>query len=258
MTDEEYRNIQALSASGMHALSRSPAHYHQWVTSYHEATPAMELGTSTHMAILEPVKFFDTYIPNECEQDAAPHIKAAETKRLKKQHPNHIILPSASFIAVTGMRERVLEHPFVASLMEGSENEKVITWVDSTSGANCKGRLDIFKNGIIADIKTTYDARLFQYTIEKYHLHRQAAFYLDGAEAKEFYWIVVEKQSPYGVIVYKASNALLQSGSNSYSPLAIKYKECCDTGMWPGYDTDIVELDNNNESMNTEYDECPF
>ncbi|MGL4648256.1 MAG: hypothetical protein ACRC1H_02510, partial [Caldilineaceae bacterium] len=49
---DEYLAIDALSASGLKLLSRSPWHYANRVET--AATPAMLRGTLAHAAVLEP------------------------------------------------------------------------------------------------------------------------------------------------------------------------------------------------------------
>jgi hypothetical protein len=49
----------------------------------------------------------------------------------------------------------------------------------------------------------------------------QAAYYVDVAQAidgkkRDFYWVAVEKDAPFAVAVYKASDAMMEYGRTQY------------------------------------------
>lgn len=59
----EYHGGPGISKSGLDLVHRSPMHYQAVVTAAndHTPTPAQEIGTAVHMAILEPEEFAKTY-----------------------------------------------------------------------------------------------------------------------------------------------------------------------------------------------------
>lgn len=59
----EYHGGPGISKSGLDLVHRSPMHYHAVVTAANDRTPtpAQEIGTAVHMAILEPEEFAKTY-----------------------------------------------------------------------------------------------------------------------------------------------------------------------------------------------------
>src|ERR1700743_2010135 len=56
---EDYDNIDALNASRMSLLLKSPRHFQM---NIHKETDAMKLGTAIHMAYLEPMLFKQRYV----------------------------------------------------------------------------------------------------------------------------------------------------------------------------------------------------
>ena len=50
-----------LSTSALKAFAKSPNHYIEYVNGERKATPAMELGSAIHCAILEPDEWHDRY-----------------------------------------------------------------------------------------------------------------------------------------------------------------------------------------------------
>lgn len=59
----EYHGGPGISKSGLDLVHRSPMHYNAVVTAANDRTPtpAQEIGTAVHMAILEPEEFAKTY-----------------------------------------------------------------------------------------------------------------------------------------------------------------------------------------------------
>lgn len=59
----EYHGGPGISKSGLDLVHRSPMHYNSVVTAANDRTPtpAQEIGTAVHMAILEPEEFAKTY-----------------------------------------------------------------------------------------------------------------------------------------------------------------------------------------------------
>lgn len=59
----EYHGGPGISKSGLDLVHRSPLHYNAVVTAANDRTPtpAQEIGTAVHMAILEPEEFAKTY-----------------------------------------------------------------------------------------------------------------------------------------------------------------------------------------------------
>lgn len=61
MTNAEYHALQAIGHSSIVKAMRSPAHLREALDNPKQPTPAMELGTAIHTAILEPKIFREEY-----------------------------------------------------------------------------------------------------------------------------------------------------------------------------------------------------
>jgi exodeoxyribonuclease VIII len=59
----------------------------------------------------------------------------------------------------------------------------------------------------------------------------------------DFYFIAVEKEPPYGVAVYKATEPLLRYGQVVYKNLLNTYKNCKASGSWHCYSAEVIDLD---------------
>ena len=214
-----YSDKEYVSNSMLNLLNKSPQTLAQFIEYGGETTPAMHFGKAFHMSILEPEKF-----------SSEVAIYDGKTKRGKAwdefslENEDKTIITAVEFECIKGMEDRITST--VPHLLDGLK-EVVSVW--ETGGIKCKGKVDI-QNPItntIIDIKTTGDKSLssFRNSCYKYGYHRQAAFYLDGFQAKEFIFVVIEKKSPYNVGIYIASDEFINHGREQYNELLIKYKE---------------------------------
>jgi hypothetical protein len=97
---------------------------------------------------------------------------------------------------------------------------------------SCKAKLDIlnYDKLFIADLKTTKNCNDIDKTIANFDYHRQAKFYqiamkqLTGLDF-DFYFIFVEKESPFGVRVVKLDSQYLATAESEIDYLLNVYKE---------------------------------
>jgi hypothetical protein len=64
--------------------------------------------------------------------------------------------------------------------------------------------------------------------------------HLDGI-LRDFYFVVVENQPPFGVKLWKVSDESLFEGELQWKAAIETYKKCLDEGLWPGYNNDLIE-----------------
>jgi hypothetical protein len=112
------------------------------------------------------------------------------------------------------MIESVIAHRIADDLIKTGEWQKTFVWTDDETGLKCKCRPDIVhcKAGIIVDIKTTDSARPddFKRQCASLEYPLQAIMQIEGAiksgamaEVDEYYWLVVEKKSPFSSQLYR-------------------------------------------------------
>lgn len=116
----------------------------------------------------------------------------------------------------------------------------------------CKVRLDWY-TGLkeVVDLKSCLDAsyEAFSKAIANLKYHWQAWFYLKGittvkeVEHTKFIFIAVEKDPPYGVAVYEATEAMLKKAQTQIEPLLDVYAQCLKTDVWPGYRDELQQID---------------
>jgi len=105
----------------------------------------------------------------------------------------------------------------------------------------------------VADLKTveSLDAdafRNFERACFNFGYHRQAGFYLPliteilGGPVFDFYFIAVEKCEPYGVAVYRLSDAATARGHDETITDLIRLQSCIKSQQWPNLPNDLREI----------------
>lgn len=241
---DAYRNLDAISASGLNWFKRSPAHYKAALEADRKQTPALLFGEAQHCLLLQPELFESTYtVLGEGERR-----KGGDTRKTLRFN---------EYEQLKAIQQAFVSHPYAQHFIEFSTRELSIVWEDRSSNADirflCKGRMDalVSINGVtsIVDLKTTTDARpaAFERSIYKYGYHRQGAFYLRGARAlglepKHFVIIAIEKQEPFGIGIFRLMDEAVDVGMKDMESLLALYAMCKSTNNWPSYDPDVVDI----------------
>lgn len=271
VTNEQYHaDTSAISSSGLKLLRHSPKHFWaQYLDPDREqkkSTDAMEFGTLVHAMVLEPETVESEFATMPNGIDKRTKAGKAFWDELSKKNEGKTVVAQNDFELAQKVAKSVLEHP-VSSLIyrkfgipeftlqwkeEVQINENESVFVD------CKARLDWaiapqhdFQNGLVLDLKTTKDASESDFTKSAYNLgyHIQAAWYSRamfmayGVEnTTPFIFIAAEKESPFGVMAYKASQDFMTAGWAECKRLLKVYAKCLTENKWPCYPTTIQEI----------------
>lgn len=239
-----YDAIEALNWSRLKLIERSPAHFK---LGYGDDSAAFGLGTAVHMAILEPERFAKEYEVTSIRRDGrTAKWQEAETDAVRR---GVTLMIKSEWDKTIAMRDSVRGNKRADALLSGGQPEVALTW--NLGPFACKGRLDYRKPGAVIDLKSTQSAspKAFGYSVRKYGYLGQAAWYRDGeflnsGEEKEFFFVAVESAPPYLVTVFRATDAQLAEGRNTYQDLLVKLDHCQRTGFWGGYsELDQVDLE---------------
>lgn len=147
--------------------------------------------------------------------------------------------------------DAVMDHPIAGPIFSEGDPERSIYWTDEETGVNCRGRLDWLRTNAIVDLKTTTEGgartETFTRNVISYGYDMQADWYQDGYEQAggqnlPYLWVVVEKVRPYVVSVFQASAESLARGRERNREARQRYRDCIESGVWPGYTTDIEPI----------------
>lgn len=264
---DEYHSGPGISNSGLGLLGRSPLHY--WAKYRDpnrepvEPTPAMQIGTAVHCAVLEPDRFRQEFVTIPADAPKKPTSVQLNAKNpsdatiaailwweeFEERNKGATILSADDFAKCQRISESVQRHNAAEILFAEGDAEVSIFWEDEETGVLCKIRPDWLMRTAIFDLKTTEDAsaQAFQRSVLNYGYFRQAAFYLDGAQAAglevdAFIFGAVEKSAPFASAFYFADEAMLEIGRSDYRRLLRIYAECLETDRWPGYPEHLTPI----------------
>ena len=249
ITDDQYFNCynSYLSSTDMRRLLRSPAHYKNPTIL---ETPALAFGSLVHAFVLEPHSAEARYRPRaEVDGRTKEGKQVREWEAALSASQGIKFVSRSDYDAAISISSSVRSHLGATELLSNGFAE-VAGLISDFNGVNVRIKPDFRTSTAIVDLKTTQDARsdAFTRSILNYGYDVQAALYVDVAAAidgmkRDFYWIAVEKDAPYAVAVYKASDEMLQRGREQYTRAIDLYKECAALDLWPAYSQQVQTLD---------------
>ncbi|MBP3044860.1 PD-(D/E)XK nuclease-like domain-containing protein [Arthrobacter jiangjiafuii] len=235
ISNRDYHADPALGSTSLKTLAlKTPAHY-QHDKAHPKSSDAFTLGTAAHSLILEG----DT--SNIVIVDAANWLtKAAKEAKAEALAVGKQPLLTKEMAQIEAMRDSVMLHEVAGLHFIGHKAEQSIFWEED--GLMLKCRPDAWKPGTIVDLKTTVDAspNSFSKTAFDFGYFMSAAHYIDGVKAAtgedvKFVFVNVEKTAPYLVSVVELDDYTLDCGRQMLDRAKRIYRECTETGKWPGY-----------------------
>lgn len=261
MTDTEYHGTFAASSSTLKTiLNQTPAHFYAKYLDpdreQDEPTPAMKFGSAWHMALFEPEKYKLEYVTAPEGIDR----RSKEGKALFAEYEaqGKKILTADDGASIDRMITAAMKHPIIGKTLAHKLGKAEQSFFQPSETLNKKARMDFIipptasHPGYIVDGKTCTDAsrEAFGKTCFDLGYLMQAAFYIDmfmaefgTTEPPVFAWFAQEKTSPYCTAVYRATTAQIEFGRNQYEEALETLKECYLANSWPGYDTQISDLE---------------
>jgi hypothetical protein len=249
MPADQYHAHSSVGHSGLVRIIRSPAHYREYVTNPPSPTPAMQLGTAFHVALLEPDRLGETFVVAPKFDRRTKEGKAA-AEAWEAENAGKTALTAEQMADIEQMVASVKQHAGASMLLGCGLAEMSAFWIDQETGIECKCRPDWLVTvedrqdwvTAIVDVKSCVDASAegFSRAIATLGYDVQAAFYTDGIKALTgrtipFYFIAVEKDAPYAVAAYKASDEVIEVGRSKYRAALQLLKWCKDNDKWPAY-----------------------
>lgn len=243
VSNARYHADPALGSTSLKTLAtKTPAHY-QHDRTHPKFSDAFTLGTAAHSLILEDdtsgieIVFADNWLSKAAKEAKSAALAAGKQPLLSKE-----------MVQVQAMQYAVMNHPQARDLFTGHLAEQSVFWDED--GLMLKCRPDAWKPGVLVDLKTARDANPNEFgkTAHEYGYHQSAAHYIDGVKAATgeelpFHFVLVEKTEPYLVSVVELDVEAINIGRQLNERAKRIYRECQETGNWPGYTTsELVSL----------------
>jgi len=266
-----YRSWEALSSTTARKINnRTPKHARNDELDSKEPTEALAMGNAVHTYLLERDEMDSRYVvAGKCEATTKAGMSCAKTGRVlcggkwycathakgRQQdiQPRAILSPD-QMSRVKAMAKAVGEHKQARLLMKKIDRyELSMIGTDKDTGCKLKCRLDALATTgdftFAIDIKTTEDAgEAFSKSVATYGYHQQAAHYIHTAAAAgipldAMVFIAVEKKPPHDVVVRQVPDWLVEIGWNDLLSARMKYAECIESNIWPGFSDEVIYMD---------------
>lgn len=237
ISNAEYHRDPRLGSTSLKTLAtKTPAHY-QHDLKNPKTSDAFTLGTAAHSLILEGDTSAFVIV------DAANWLtKDAKTAKADALASGKVPLLTKEYQQIQDMCDSVMSHEGARPLFFGHKAEQSVFWDED--GLPLKCRPDAWKTGLLIDLKTTINAdpNEFGKTAHNFGYHQSAAHYIDGVKAVTgeelpFKFVLVEKTAPYLVSVVELDWEAIDIGRQLNDRAKRIYRECVESGNWPGYPT---------------------
>lgn len=259
LPDEQYHSRPELSSTGARLLlpeyKGSPRKF-QWDKTHKRTSRAFDVGHAAHAKVLGVGAGIVIYPDEHLTPSGNVSTKAA-TKEWEADVRASGLTPVSPLeaSAVDAMAEAVLAHPTAAPILEVAVHREVSVIAD-VDGVPSRARFDALsdetRNGVYGvDLKTGDDATKsgFEKSVAKWGYDVQECHYEDVYEASQgrpidqFIFLVVEKSGPHEVGVFQLPDVWREMGRVKAAEARRIYRECMQSGEWPGYDTALQFLD---------------
>jgi hypothetical protein len=247
LAEVEYRAMPAVNNSMLKQMEYSPNRFKYEMEHPREATPALELGSAIHMAILEPEKFDECYSIKP-KFDRRTKAGKEGSEKWEAANGSRLAITDDDMDIVHRVCQRTFDNDQFSRYFKTGMKEGVFTAIDPETGLLLKGKLDNYMPdlNVIVDLKTTDCAapHTFNYDITKYKYYIQAAFYMDlvelamGVRPDAFAIIAVEKSRNCDIAKFTFEPADLEIGRKEYRRWLNQLAACLKTNVWSGYDSE--------------------
>lgn len=245
LDEATYHARPELSSTQARLLLDSPARYKHSLTAHRASSATFDLGSAVHARVLGvgwgiAELDFDSF-----------RSKAAQEARDEARAADLIPMLSKDLHQVHDMTEAVLAHSTSRALFEEAPGREVSVFSE-VDGVPVRCRFDALgqDKNLAIDLKTTLDASPdgFTRSVAQYSYHVQESHYRATYEASEgvdprFVYVAVEKHAPYLVAVHKVSILWAEMGHTAAREARRIYRECTESGEWPGYPLDVHTLE---------------
>lgn len=252
LPEADYRALDAINKTGLDYIAKSPAHFQAFRAQPPEATDAMLLGMATHLGVFEPELLYKKFFARPDGIDGRTKEGKAALREIGIKNAGKTMLRSEEFATIEGIMKSIRGHALASQLISGGRAEAAAISQDPEHGVLCKARPDYLRaDDMIIDLKTTGNAGFFQFqrSVRDFRYHVQAAWYLKvvnealkRSQYKRFVLMVVEKEPPFGVILYELDAEALRIGATVARQNLKTYAECLKRNEWPGYPETVLTM----------------
>jgi len=247
-----YRKVNAVAASDLKNMQRSPAYARMRAKTSSDSTAAQQWGTAVHTGILEPDELHKRYAADPESPKGGYPAGWRNTKDYKNQKAEIFLnaelegmLTPQQFDDISRIQKAVARTKVGSRLHElDGAREASGFWYDEEFEVWRKVRPDwlISSAGMVVDVKNDRDhrPREFAKSCLNYRYHLSAAYYMDtlsqilDVPIEYYVFLVINSEAPYEVACYELDADSLEQGRHEYRKGLAEWRDCVNSGTWPG------------------------
>lgn len=249
LSEAEYRAAPGIGQSLLKAFDAepTPTHFIESLTRPKEVTEAMEFGTILHTAILQPERLNEAYYVKPEPWDG----RKTECKQWKSAHHDRPIIDKEQEASIPKIVATVASLPVAGDIIRTGQKEVSFFKRDEETGLLLKCRVDAIAtdtDGLthIADLKKVRrgyaTATRFGTQCADLGYDIQCYSYLHITGASRFIFVAMEEEAPFEAETWELDAEDIISGCAKYRKILLRYAECLNTGLWPGYTKAVKRL----------------
>ena len=258
----------ALSSTGAKKLTppSTPAHYRAMRDGDYKPTREMEFGTAAHTVVLGTGQALHVV------EASGWNVKAGKEGKQLAYDLGRLPILESEYEKIQAMADAIRQHPVASLLFQRQRYEAgqlipatgtpelSLFWRDDLSGIDKRCRLDWFPHYrsasgvlIVPDYKTCVSASpdAVSRAFRDYGYPQQAQWNTEGIEALGlndgapvlFVFVFQEKTAPYLINTVAVGSQSLQVAERKNYLAARLFRECSESGEWPGYGNRIDYVD---------------
>lgn len=230
----------AVSSTQLKRMLVSPAHFMSGLFEHEESTEAMQYGTVLHARILEPESFERRFFATPKVNRQTKEGKAL-AESYKAEAAGRIMFPADWLPGIECILDNARAHAKARAILGAGEAEVAFSWIDDETGIKCKIKVDWRHDArLLADVKSAVDVTPdgFSKACARLNYPLSAFMYCEGVrqvtgEWAEWAFIACEKERPYTVAVYRATEAFLRRGQKDFRSALRRLAACRAQGRFP-------------------------
>lgn len=238
----EYHSLENLGSTSIKGMAISPGHFLEAWKGPKKESDAFDEGNVVNDVLLE--QSLDTFVRRPDGIDGRTKDGKAALQELEAT--GKTIIKADVFDSLERRLSTFIQSVEAMKCYDHADVEMSYYAKDPITGLFIKARPDISKPGLLSDLKTTQNMRMFERQIWNLGYFIQCGFYsivvelTTGIPVKEFKFIAQEKTAPYGVQVFKFDSETVSFCRERARELLNRAAVCIEANHFPIYD-DVVK-----------------
>lgn len=249
---EAYQEVEGVRSVYLQHLKRSPGHLKAYLEQPRKPdTKALIIGRAIHAAVLEPDRFAGTFVAAP-DVDRRTKVGRETWDAFVAETQGKVVMDAEDLQHVQGMADAIGANNAACQVLNLEGTELSLVWVEPETMLTCKGRPDSYTEkygGLLVDLKSCRSAEPFKFRRDLWEqgYARQIAWYrhglrLLGKDVGHCLIVAVEKEPPYGVMVYEIQSEVLDKLEYENIQLLHRYKHCQKHNIWPTYPEVVISI----------------